>query len=265
MRLAHEDTLIAWSQERGAQVRGAVDTTLFSVDVGDDAERLEFVAGGCELRVRSRGPFRLLATKPSVVAAEKYLFYTRAVHRRIALGFPRWSNLRVGDPIAAGVTITWRDTTTTMSWPESHGLETITFFYPKASAAVTLSHLVQMPVVISSRQLNRQQPHTFWSSRRVILAVSSFGRQNLSLPRQTLEGTDGPDDDRLSDTRENPGVGRQLWAAGDVALFVTALWVDSAGDRAPGPRCDVVAFESPARSTHERHGRDRRLGARVLR
>lgn len=147
MRLAHEDTLIAWSQERGAQVRGAVDTTLFSVDVGDDAERLEFVAGGCELRVRSRGPFRLLATKPSVVAAEKYLFYTRAVHRRIALGFPRWSNLRVGDPIAAGVTITWRDTTTTMSWSESQGLETITFFYPKASAAVTLSHLVQMPVV----------------------------------------------------------------------------------------------------------------------
>ena len=81
------------------------------------------------------------------MAAEKYLFYTRAVHRRIALGLPRWSNLRVGDPIAAGVTITWRDTTTTMSWPESHGLETITFFYPKASAAVTLSHLVQMPVV----------------------------------------------------------------------------------------------------------------------
>ena len=147
MRLAHEDTLIAWSQERGAQVRGAVDTTLFSVDVGDDAERLEFVAGGCELWVRSRGPFRLLATMSSVVAAEKYLFYTRAVHRRIALGFPRWSNLRVGDPIAAGVTITWRDTTTTMSWSESQGLETITFFYPKASAAVTLSHLVQMPVV----------------------------------------------------------------------------------------------------------------------
>ena len=147
MRLAHEDTLIAWSQERGAQVRGAVDTTLFSVDVGDDAERLEFVAGGCELWVRSRGPFRLLATMSSVVAAEKYLFYTRAVHRRIALGFPRWSNLRVGDPIAAGVTITWRDTTTTMSWSESQGLEINTFFYPKASAAVTLSHLVQMPVV----------------------------------------------------------------------------------------------------------------------
>ena len=70
MRLAHEDTLIAWSQERGAQVRGAVDTTLFSVDVGDDTERLELVAGGCELWVLSRGPFTLLATMSSVVVIE---------------------------------------------------------------------------------------------------------------------------------------------------------------------------------------------------
>ncbi|NRD27941.1 hypothetical protein [Frigoribacterium sp. VKM Ac-2836] len=147
MHLAHEDTLIAWSQERGAQVQGAVDTTLFSVDAGDEGERLELVAGGCELWVRSRGPFTLLATMSSVVAAEKYMFYTRAGHRRIALGFPRWSYLRVGDRVAAGVTITWGDTTTTMSWSEPQGLETITFFYPKASAAVTLSHLVQMPVV----------------------------------------------------------------------------------------------------------------------
>ena len=146
MRLASEDTLIKWSQEREAQVRGAVDATLFSVDVGDDAERLELAAGGCELWVRSRGPFTLLATMSSVVAAEKCLFYTRAGHRRIALGFPRWPYLRVGDPIAAGVTITWGDTTTTMSWSESHGLETITFCYPKARAAVTLSHLVEMPV-----------------------------------------------------------------------------------------------------------------------